>query len=72
MFENERALLIAMALYARRVGTYGELRLFLFEASVRIMTVATVHRSFENFVMERLAELRLCFGVARHAKLRFV
>lgn len=64
MFENERAGLIAMALDARCVRTYGEFRLFLFEASVRIMTVAAVHRSFEDLVMERLAELSLCFGMA--------
>ena len=72
MFENERAGLIAVALDTRRVGSDCELCLFLLEASVRIMTVAAVHRSFENLVMERLAELSLGFGVARHAKLRLV
>ena len=72
MFKNERALLIAVALNARRVSTDRELRLFLLEASVRVVTIAAVHRSFENLVMERLAELGLCFRVARHAKLRLV
>jgi len=72
MFENERALLIAMALDTGGVGTDGELRLFLLKASVRIVTIAAGHRSFEHLVMERFAELGLCFGVARHAKLRLV
>jgi hypothetical protein len=72
MFEYERALLVAVALDARGVGPDGELRLFLLEASVWIMAVTTAHRSFENFVMKRLTELRLGFGVTRHAKLRLV
>jgi len=72
MFENERASLIAVALDARCVGTDRELRLFLLEASMRIVTIAAVHRSFKDLVMKWLAELRLCFGVTRHAKLRFV
>jgi len=72
MFKNERALLIAVALDTRRVSTDRELRLFLLEASMRIVTIAAVHRSFEDLVMERLAELRFCFGMARHAKLRLV
>jgi hypothetical protein len=36
------------------------------------VTIAAVHRSFKDLVMKWLAELRLCFGVTRHAKLRFV
>ena len=72
MFKNERSGLIAMALYAGGISPNGELRLFLLEASVRIVTVAAVHGSLEDLVMERLAELGLCFRVARHAKLRLV
>ena len=72
MFEDKLAGLIAVALDARRVSTDRELRLLLLEASVRVVTIAAVHRSFENLVMERLAELGLCLGMARHAKLRLV
>ena len=46
VFENERSLFIAVALDASCIGTDSKLRLFLLEASVRIMTVAAIHRSF--------------------------
>ena len=72
MFENEWTCFIAMALNAGGISPNSELRLFLLEAAVRIVTVAAIHRSFENLVMERLAELSLCFRMARHAKLRLV
>jgi hypothetical protein len=72
VFENERALFVAVALDTRGVGADGKLCLLLFESAVRIMTIAAVHRAFEYFVMERLAELSLCFGMTRHAELGLV
>jgi hypothetical protein len=39
---------------------------------MRIMAVAAVHGSFEDFVMERFAELSFGLVVAGHAELRFI
>ncbi len=70
MFKNERTLLIGMALNARRVGSEGQLCLFGLKAAVRIVTVATVHRSLQDFMSEWLAKLGLDLGVTRYAKFR--
>ena len=64
MLENERPLLVAVALDARSIGADRKLCLFLFEAPVRGVTIAAVHRSLEHLMVERLAELGLCFGMA--------
>ena len=72
MLEHERPLLVGMTLHAGRVRPDSKLCLLLLEAAVCIVAIAAVHRAFENLVMERSAELRLCFGVARHAQLRLV
>ena len=37
---------------------------------MRIVAIAALHRSFENFVMEGQLELMFGFRVATHAKLR--
>ena len=70
VLERERPLLTRMALDARRVRTYREPRLFELKAAVRVVAVTAFHRTFQHFVVERLAELRLGLCMAAHAKLR--
>ena len=72
VFKNERALLVGVALDTRRICANPELRLFLFEAAMRIVAVTAVHRAFEDFMSEGFAELRFCFVMTGHAELRFV
>jgi len=61
VFENERALFVGVTTNARRVGANGEPGLLGFKAAVRIVAIAAVHCAFEDLVVERLAELCLCF-----------
>ena len=72
MLEHERSLLVAVALDARGIGADRKLRLLLLKAAMRVVAITTIHRSFEDSVTERLAELCLGLGMARHAELRFV
>lgn len=69
MLENERALLIRMALYAGYVGTDGQLSLFRFETAVSIVAIGTSHRSLKNFVMKRFRKLGLRFVMAVETEL---
>lgn len=71
VFESEWPLLIAVALDAGNVAAYSQLSLLGLKSSVRIVTVAAFHGSFEHFVMKRFGELRLCFGMAAQTKLWF-
>ena len=72
MLVDERPCLIRVAPDATCVGTNGKLSLFRLKASVRIMTIAALHRSLKNLVMERFAELRFGLVVTRNAKLRLI
>lgn len=69
MLKGEWALHLGMAAHARLVRSDGESRLLVLKTSVRIVAVAAVHCSFENFVTERLRELSFGFCVAAHAEL---
>ena len=53
MLVDERPLLINVTLEASCVGPCGESRLFELKTTMRIMAVATLHRAFEDLVMER-------------------
>jgi hypothetical protein len=68
---NEWPLLVRMTLNTSSIGSNRQSGLFEFKAAMRIVTVATLHGSFENFVMERQVKLMLRFAVTAHAKLRF-
>ena len=72
VLEYEWALLVRMALNARGVRTHGRPCLLLLKPAVRIMAVAAVHSSFEDFVMEGFAELSLGLVVTCHAQLRLI
>lgn len=69
MLENERALLIRMAFYARDVGTNRELCLLRLKAAMSVVAIGTSHRSFKYFVMERFCKLRLRFVMAVETEL---
>ena len=71
MLVSEWTLLVHVTLYARRIRAGSQSGLLEFKTAVRIVAIATIHRSFEDFVMERLGEIRLGFTVATHAELRF-
>ena len=70
VFVSERTLLVGMALYARRICARCQSCLLELEAAVRIVTVAALHRAFENFVMKRFAKVGFNFIVATEAELR--
>ena len=57
MLVDERPCLIRVAPNATCVRADGQFRLLLFEASMRVVTIAALHRSLEYLVMERFAEL---------------
>ena len=72
VLENERTLFVRVTFDTRRVDADRKFCLFLFESSVRIMTIAAFHRSFEDFVMKRLGKLRFRFAVTADAELLLV
>jgi len=71
MFVSEWTLFVRVTLYARRIRAGSQSGLLEFKTAMRIVAIATLHRSFEDFVMERLGEIGLGFTVATHAELRF-
>lgn len=71
VFENERALLFAVALDAGYIGSDGEFGLFRFESAVSVMTARAGHGAFQYFVMKRFAKLSFSFCMAAHTELRF-
>ena len=70
MLVNKRTLLVGVALDAGGVGAGRESRLFQFEAAVRIVAIAALHRAFEHLVMKRQIELVLRLAVTTETKLR--
>lgn len=68
---NKRPLFISMTLYASCVGTRRQSCLLQFETTVRIVTVAALHRAFQHFVMKRHLKLVFSFAVATQAELWF-
>ena len=56
MFENERALLVAMALDAGLIGADRKLGLLAFKAAMGVVTIGALHRAFQHSVMEWLLE----------------
>ena len=70
MFESEWPLLAAMAFDACYVGTDRELGLLRFKTAVSVVTIAALHRTFKDFVVEWFGELRLRLAVAFNTKLR--
>ena len=69
VLEDERPLLVRVALQARSVRARGQPRLLRLEPAVRVVAVGAFHRAFQHLVMERHCELRLGLVVALHAQL---
>ena len=69
VFINERTLFVGVTLNAGGVGANSETRLLQFKTSVRIVTVAALHRTFENFVVERHVERGLYLTVTTGTEL---
>ena len=67
---SEWALLIGMAFYAGCICARRQSCLFELEAAVRIVTIATFHRAFEDLVMKWFVEVGLNFVVTTDAELR--
>ena len=70
VFIGKRPLLIHVTLKTRRITAGCQSGLLQFKTAMRVMTIATLHRPFENLMMEGLGEIRLRFIMATHAKLR--
>jgi hypothetical protein len=60
-----------MALDASRVSPGRQSRLFKFEAAVRVVAIAALHRAFQHLVMERQIELVLRLTMTTETKLGF-
>jgi hypothetical protein len=69
VFVSEWALFISMTLKTRSITASRKSRLFEFKATMRVMTVTTLHRTFQNLVVERLVEIRLYLTMAAKAEL---
>ena len=67
MFVNKWSLLVCMTLDAGCVRAGRKSRLLEFEAAVRIVAIAALHRTFEHLVMERQIKLVLGLGVTTDA-----
>lgn len=72
MFENERPLFVGVAPDTRSISTDAEPCLLGFKSAVGIVTVATAHRPFHDFVLKGFVEVRFDFGVAGDAELLFI
>ena len=59
-----------MTLNARCICSGCQSRLFELETAVGIVTIAALHRAFEDLVMKRLVEVGLNFVVTAYAELR--
>ena len=70
VLEDERPLLVCVALHAGRIRARRQSRLLGLESAVRVMAIAATHGPFEHLVMERLIELMFDFGVTLQAELR--
>jgi hypothetical protein len=71
MFVHEWTLFVRVTLDTRGIGAGRESGLLQLKTTVRIVTIAALHRAFEHFVMERQIELVLGLTVTTEAKLRF-
>ena len=70
MFIGEWSLFISVTLDAGCIRTSGQSRLFEFEPTMRVVTVAALHHTFEHFVVEWLVKVGLNFTMTTDAELR--
>src|SRR5678815_4393424 len=70
MFVCERTLLIGVTLNTRSICAGCQPRLLELKATVRVVTITTLHCAFEDLVMEGLVKVRLYFIVTAKTQLR--
>ena len=66
---GEWTLFICVALDTRCVPTRSQPSLFDLKAAVGIVTVATLHHAFEDFMVKRLVEVGLYLTMTAHTQL---
>jgi hypothetical protein len=64
VLEHERTLFVRVAFNASSIGTGSKPRLFEFEPTMWVVTVAALHYPFEHFVVKRFVEVGLRFSMA--------
>jgi hypothetical protein len=69
VFVNKRTLLVCVTLDAGGIDARRQSRLFQLKSAVWVVAIATLHRAFQHFVMERQVELVLCFAMTTQTKL---
>ena len=69
MLVDEWSLFVGVTLNASGIGAGREPCLFGFKSAMSVVAISTLHRAFENLVMEWLIELMLYFRVAFETKL---
>ena len=67
---NKGTLLVYVTLYASRIDSCCQSRLFQFETTMWIVAIATLQRAFQDLVMERQLELVLDLAMTAQAELR--
>jgi hypothetical protein len=70
VFVDKGPLLVSMTFNAGCVGAGSKSRLFQFKTTMRVMAIATLHRTFKNLVMVRQIKLVFDLRVAAQTKLR--
>ncbi len=71
MLVNKWSLLVYVTLYAGRIDTCCQSRLFKFETAVRIVAIAALQRAFQHFMMEWQLELMFDLAMTAQTELRF-
>jgi hypothetical protein len=67
VFVYKWSLLVRVTFNTSGIGTGSQSRLFQLETAVRVVTIATPHRAFEHFMMERQVKLMLHLRMAANA-----
>ena len=67
---SEWTLFVRVTFNASSISAGGQSRLFEFETTMRVMTIAATHRTFRDFVVEGHRERRFHFAVATQTELR--
>ena len=61
---DERSLFVRVAFYTGSISGDSKFCLLVLKTAVRIMTIAAIHRAFQNAVPERFVELGLDLAMA--------
>ena len=67
VFIDERPLFVSVAFYTGSIGSNRKFGLLVLKTAVWIVTIAAIHRAFQNAMSERFAELCLDLAMASDA-----